>query len=120
MSRFVPSPPDRQHVLLLNTLEDISAIKETWQVECKLAQGRDGLGTLPEHIWETYSAFANTQGGDILLGLRELGPGRYELAGITNVDKVLEELHAGLNNPNFVSTNLLTPGSITRQCYVFR
>lgn len=100
----------------LNTLEDISALKETWQVECKLAQGRDGLGTLPEDMWETYSAFANTQGGEILLGLRELGPGRYELAGITNVNKVLDELQAGLNNRNFVSANLLTSESITQHC----
>jgi ATP-dependent DNA helicase RecG len=66
----------------LFTLEDIKALKETWQIECKLAQGRDGEGALPEDIWETYSAFANTQGGDIFLGLRELGPGDYKLAGI--------------------------------------
>ena len=91
----------------LNTLADIAAIKETWQVECKLAQGRDGSGALPEDIWETYSAFANTQGGDIFLGLRELGPGRYELAGIPEPGKVVSDLMAGVNDPKVVSTNLL-------------
>jgi predicted HTH transcriptional regulator len=103
-------------VAVLNTLEDIRALKETWQVECKLANGRDGSGALPEDIWETYSAFANTQGGEILLGLRELGPGRYELAGIANVKKVLAELHAGLEDRSRVSANLLTPDSIRQHC----
>ena len=96
----------------LNTLADIAAIKETWQVECKLAQGRDGSGALPEDIWETYSAFANTQGGDIFLGLRELGPGRYELAGIPEPGKVVSELMAGVNDPKVVSTNLLCVNSV--------
>ena len=96
----------------LNSLDDIKALKETWQVECKLAQGRDGNGSLPESIWETYSAFANTQGGDIFLGLRELGPGDYELTGIPYPQKVLDELLAGLVNPAVVSANVLCIESV--------
>lgn len=96
----------------LITLADIAAVKETWSVECKLAQGRDGHGALPEDIWETYSAFANTQGGDIFLGLRELGPGRYELAGIREPARVVAELMAGVNDPNVVSANLLCIDSV--------
>jgi ATP-dependent DNA helicase RecG len=96
----------------LQTLEDISALKETWQVECKLALGRHGEGALPEDVWETYSAFANTNGGDIFLGLRELGPGNYELAGIPNPRRVVDELHAGLNDSKLVSANILCIDSI--------
>jgi predicted HTH transcriptional regulator len=96
----------------LNTLADIEALKETWQIECKLAQGRDGSGALPEDSWETYSAFANTQGGDIFLGLRELGPGKYELAGIANPGKVVGELLDGVNDPKTVSANLLCIDSV--------
>ena len=94
------------------TLDDIRALKETWQVECKLAQGRDGTGALPEDIWETYSAFANTQGGDIFLGLRELGPGAYELAGIPNPQKVQREFMQGVNDPRVVSANVLCIDSV--------
>ncbi len=103
--------PHRVPALL--TLADIAAVKETWNIECKLAQGRDGTGALPEDIWETYSAFANTQGGDILLGLRELGPGNYELAGIPQPSKVIAELMAGANDPKVVSVNLLGVDNVT-------
>lgn len=96
----------------LLTLEDIAAIRETWNIECKLAQGRDGHGALPEDIWETYSAFANTAGGDIFLGLRELGPGNYELAGIRDADKVVAEFMQGVNDRKVVSANVLCPDSI--------
>src|SRR5690606_31873202 len=94
-------------VTTLLTLEDIAAVRETWNIECKLAQGRDGHGALPEDIWETYSAFANTAGGDIFLGLRELGPGNYELAGIRDAAKVVAEFIKGVNDPKVVSVNVL-------------
>ena len=94
------------------SLADIAALRETFWVECKLALGRDGKGALPEDIWETYSAFANAQGGDIFLGLRELGPGHYELAGIANPGKVVAELMAGVNDPRIVSTNLFCIDSV--------
>ena len=46
---------------------------------------KKAAGGLPHSIWSTYSAFANTNGGVILLGVGE------------NTDKTLNIV--GLNNP---------------------
>jgi len=88
----------------IDTIEDIAALKESVDVECKLAAGQDGKGTLPKAFWETYSAFANTYGGDVFLGIRERLTGQFELSGIENPDKVIDELWTALNNPQKVSS----------------
>jgi len=58
-------------MLEISTLNDIAALRENIELECKLAAGKDGNGELPKDFWETYSAFANSDGGDILLGVEE-------------------------------------------------
>lgn len=62
---------------------------------------------MPKDFWPTYSAFGNTQGGDIFLGLREKSVDRFELIGVANPQKVIDELWTGLNNTEKVSANLL-------------
>ncbi len=94
-------------MLIIETLKDIAAMQESVDVECKLAQDVAGKGTLPKDMWETYSAFANTHGGDIFLGLREKSGHVFEVAGIEDTQKVLKELWDTLNNPQKVSTCIL-------------
>ena len=45
-------------MLEIKTLDDISALSENYEVECKLAAGKNGKGELPKDFWPTYSAFA--------------------------------------------------------------
>lgn len=92
----------------ITSLEDLTLLAESVELECKLAGGRDGQGAVPEDFWPTYSAFANTQGGIVLLGLREKKSRQFEVAGIKNIAKVRKELFDGLNNRQKVSVNLLT------------
>jgi len=99
-------------MLTLITKEDAEGLRESYRLECKLAQGRDGLGSLPENVWESYSAFANSEGGDIVLGLEELADKSFRLAGIEKVKEVLEALWQGLNDPRTVSANLLSPRDV--------
>ena len=93
------------------SLEDLSLLRESVSLECKLANGRDGKGALPEDFWPTYSAMANADGGVVLLGLRER-KGHFESVGIVNADKVRTELFNNLNNRQKVSVNLLTDGHV--------
>ncbi len=92
----------------IRTLDDIALLAESAILECKLAGGRDGRGKLPRDFWESYSALANTDGGVILLGLRQKRDNNFELRGIERIDKVTKDLFAIANNPKKVSVNLLT------------
>lgn len=65
--------------------------KDDDQVEVKAAGGG-----LPQNIWETISAFANTEGGFLLLGLDEsLG---FAPAEGFSPDKILNQLRAGMGD----------------------
>lgn len=94
-----------------HSIEELALLRESIALECKLAAGRDGKGALPDDFWPTYSAFANTDGGVVLLGVREK-KGQFELGGIENPDKVRAELFNNLNNRQKVSINLLVDANV--------
>ncbi len=95
----------------IKSIADLELLRETVDLECKLALGRDGKGAIPQDFWPTYSSFANTQGGVVILGVRERQQ-QFELEGITNVAKIRTELFDCLNNRNKVSANLLTDADV--------
>lgn len=95
----------------IQSIADLELLRESVDLECKLAAGRDGNGTVPEEFWPTYSSFANTEGGVVLLGVREK-QGVFSIQGIVNVAKVRKELFDGLNNRQKVSVNLLTDAQV--------
>ena len=74
--------------MIIQSIEDLTQLRESVALECKLASGRDGKGAVPDDLWPTYSAFANTSGGLILLGLRER-QGHFILEGLSNPNKLV-------------------------------
>ncbi|MCD6534135.1 MAG: winged helix-turn-helix transcriptional regulator [Deltaproteobacteria bacterium] len=94
-------------MITIRTLKDITTLSESVDLECKLAVGRDGKGQLPVDFWPTYSAFVNTRGGTVLLGIKEK-QGRFSLHGVDEPERIISDLFNLVNNPNKVSTNLLT------------
>ena len=81
----------------IQSIADLELLRESVDLECKLAAGRDGQGALPEDFWPTYSAFANTQGGFVVLGTREKQR-HFSIEGIANIPRVRRELFDLLNN----------------------
>ncbi|MEQ1439038.1 ATP-binding protein [Fontimonas sp. SYSU GA230001] len=69
---------------------------------------KSARGGLPASLWETYSAFANTAGGTIWLGVVQRDDGRLEVQGIEQPEKLRADLWNLLNNREKVSRNLLS------------
>ena len=70
-------------------------------------EAKEALGGLPESIWETYSAFANTDGGVILLGVEELPDKALHALDILDPQWLIEDFWKLVNDPAVVSANIL-------------
>ena len=81
---------------------ELERYRENGYVEAK-----EALGGLPESLWETYSAFANAQGGVILLGVGENPDHSFRILELLDPEGLLEEFWAIVRNPEYVSVNLL-------------
>lgn len=71
-------------------------------------EAKKALGGLPKSLWESYSAFANTFGGIILLGVEELGDRSLHAVGIDDPVYMLEQIWAILGDKNRISCNILS------------
>jgi ATP-dependent DNA helicase RecG len=69
---------------------------------------KSAKGGIPGNLWESYSAMANTDGGVIVLGVRE-GADQIHLDGLTEeqINRYQADLWNTLNNRGKVSVNLL-------------
>lgn len=83
-------------------LERLEKYKENNRIEAKKAQGG-----LPLSMWETYSAFANTLGGVILLGVEETEDRSLRAIGLSDPEGMRDEILGILSDTSRVSSNIL-------------
>ena len=88
--------------------KEIEKYSENNRIEAKSV-----MGGLPQSIWETYSAFANTLGGIILLGVEENDDKTFNPLKLPNPEKLIKEFWDIINNPNKVSLNILSQKDVT-------
>ena len=88
------------------TIQEILLKGERVTLECKKAKSE-----MPKSIWQTYSAFANTIGGMILLGVDENMQEkdiqkRYQIIGVDEPRKIVTDFWNTLNSDK-VNENIL-------------
>lgn len=88
------------------TIKEILLKGERVTLECKKAKSE-----MPKSIWQTYSAFANTIGGMILLGVDENMQEkdiqkRYQIIGVDEPRKIVTDFRNTLNSDK-VNENIL-------------
>jgi len=95
-------------------LNELKTYREGNRLEAKKALGRDGQGELPRSVWETLSAFANTAGGVIVLGVTERrDDGSFVVHGIPKVGKVLDDFWNAALSEDKISARFMKDSDAT-------
>ena len=84
-------------------LSNLEKYRENNRIEAKRA-----LGGLPQSIWETYSAFANTLGGIILLGVVEAKDKSLRAIDLPEPERLVRAFWQQVNDPAHASVNILS------------
>lgn len=88
--------------------EILEQYQENNRIEAKKA-----VGGLPHSIWETYSAFANTLGGIILLGVEEYRNKTFHVVKLPDPEQLVSEFRDLLRDPKTANLNILSEKDVT-------
>lgn len=84
-------------------LDDIDDLHESQRLEFK-----DARTGLPDDIWETYSAFANTEGGEIVLGVCEDASAKtFSVCGVSDAAALVSDFWTMVRNPQRVERDVM-------------
>ncbi|MFQ1062178.1 RNA-binding domain-containing protein [Bordetella trematum] len=92
---------------------DLENLAESSDLECKLANGRDGKGEVPKSFWESYSAMANSHGGGIVLGVEERD-GTLIAVGVPNSERIIQDIWNQAHNTERISANVLDQNDVRK------
>ena len=83
------------------------------QTESDDIEFKSAAGGFPGSFWETYSAFANTDGGTIVFGVKEI-KGKFSLNGLSDeqIERYKKDFWNNVNNRSTVSCNLMKENSV--------
>ena len=97
---------------IFEILENHKLLEESFELECKSAKGG-----IPGSLWETYSAFANSEGGNIMLGIAEKDD-RHYIDGLSHeqVSKFQQDFWNQINNKGKVNINILSEQQVKSIC----
>ena len=94
-----------------NGIKEMLLNGESVTLECKRAKTE-----VPKSVWETYSAFANTIGGMILLGIEENRKEtdikkRFQIKGVDDAQKIVNDFWNTINSDK-VNENILCSNDV--------
>lgn len=93
-------------------IKSLNSLREHNQLEAKKAKGG-----FPGSFWETYSAFANTDGGVILLGVKEEANGSLHPEPGVDIAKLRKDFWNMVNNRQKISANIVTEKMVSEELF---
>jgi predicted HTH transcriptional regulator len=94
----------------LSELFNLSKFDEYKEDNCR--EVKKAEGGLPTALWETYSSFANSNGGVIILGVGERQDGSWYTTGLKNASKLKKNFWNTIHDGKKVSINLLSEKNV--------